>query len=658
MFKARNIFIVSLFLGFTSSLYSCTDDVLLEEGDVNRAPELLDDQFALGFTVTLDAMGEDNAFNPMKEWENYIDPQKFRVLFFDDQERFLFESKSRWVKRESNSQNSTAWYVSVPFYNYGNDLDEGYDWDFDAIRNALLDRDFKIALLVNRPLHEYASDYATAGNGIDGVGRSGWFDNSGPHWKKHNSYYGYTEADSVRRIFDLHHCSADPVYLNKSKPQSNYNGEGFYDFIMDGDLEETKQAKFILSPFKSWVVWEGEETDKKNQVPLYGTATGMRKTLHPSAQHPIPMYGVQNFKSIDPDDWKPGTTIDLSRNKQRVKDGKTENIIDLPISLLRSCVKLELVVPRAVEWAVLNYSNICSRCEPMDVWTPTNEIWGAAHSQYGTNCEMDAISAYGPLSTSSDPELNETDPTEYRKKLSWFYGAWKEKPLKAGEKRWDFGLTEDEFGENEGYQYPKIYNCMIQRNSNVCVYKAGEVDENLQLYSNNGKYHLIAYTGERNLNDPNNLNNIRGSGSVGNNLLVFWMVKFTGDDEIRVIPITDYENTSNSARNLATITKDESKTLNELFQKAPAKNNKISINDYAKNVWNKQVDSYPLPLIRNHVYRLYMSGTRSGDDMVITSEHTYSKSICFPEHLKRKEGASSFKKDAPKSATLNTATIK
>ena len=651
MTKLKNISIICSLLSLATIFASCRDEVFPDDNNSGSNSEIPDGKFALGFTVTLDAMGGGGDFNPLEEWENYIDPEKFRVLFFDDQERFLFESKSRWVKRQSSDATSTSWYVSVPFYGFGNDLEEGYDWDYESIRLALLQKDFKIALLVNRPLHEYSTDYATTNNGIDGKGRTGWFDNSGPHWKKHNSYYGYENKDSIRRIIDLHHCQFDPVYLNKSRP-ANYNGTGFYDFVADGELEPTKNTKAMMGCFKSWVMWEGEEDGGTNKFKI-NNSPDVRRTVHPSKQHPIPMYGMQNFTQIDEEDWKPGTTLNLSRKKTNLNGTKVE---DLPISLLRSCVKLELVVNRNVDWAILQYSNICSRTEPMNIWTPTNEIWGAAHSSVGTKCETDAILDYGPITKSTDPEGTQTSPTLYWQRLSWFYGAWKEKPLKEGEKRWDFGFDTGFAGPGR-YGYPNVYNSMIQRNSNVLVYHKDDNNENIKLYENeneNGKnYHLIAYTGERNINDVNTLDNIRGSGSVGSNPVVFWVVKFKNDNNLRLIPITDYQNTNNPARLLVTVPNNESETINKIIQTSGTN----TMSDLANKIWSGTKNAYVLPLIRNHVYRLYMSGTRNdGEDMIITSEHKYTKDITFPNAIKRKNNPEDNNKEV-KSATLDTSAI-
>lgn len=616
MYKLKNLYILSLLFGLINLTASCTDEYLTEEdSEVEMAVPA--GQFALGFTVTLDAMGGNGDFNPMEEWENYIDPQKFRVLFFDDQERFLFESKSRWVKKQTSDNTNTSWYVSVPFYSYGNDND--YNWEFDDIRDALMRNDFKIALLVNRPLYEYSSDYSNKDNGDDGGKRSGWFDNGGPHWTRNNSRFGAPVNDSIKYIFDLHHSQFDPVYSNKSRP-TGYTGEGFYDFVADEPKDPDNDTNAMMGSFKSWVDWDGEKVDNANYVTI--NETDYKRIVLPSKEHPIPMYGVQDFKKIDPKDWKDGTTFNL---------GRKGDVVDLPISLLRSCVKVELVVPKDVEWAVLMYSNICSRCEPLNVWTPTNELW-CKGTDYNNCNEMDAILAYGPMSRATDTN---SGLDGYRKRLSWFYGAWKDKELKEGEKKWTFGtFGTANFAPAGAYGYPQIYNPIIQRNETAVVYSSKVSHKNLKIWKNGDNYHLIAYTGERNLNDPSSLTTIAGSGSAYNTPMVFWQIMFKNDTKVYFIPITDYSNTKNTARNIGTVT-DDGRNLKDLGRYgAVTGTNKISILNYESNIRNQDTDSYPYPLIRNHVYRLYMSGTRGDDEMMISSQHSYSKSICFPEAVK------------------------
>lgn len=658
---------IFLILSFIIVATSCKEDAIIDDltNTDNSGATLGPGEFALGFTVTLDDLGGDGKYNPMKEWESYIDPSKFRVLFFDSQERFLFESKSRWVKQSTSINSNSVWYVSVPFYSYGND--ETYDWDFDKIRETLVSEDFKIALLVNRPLHEYSSDYSEKEVGSDGGSQNGWFDSNTPNWTKENSLFGYTDIKNLKRIFDLHHTQFDPVYVNKAFPTSGYSGtEGFYDFIMDGPIETDKNghsSNSVLSSFKSWVDWDGEQTDKSNQVKINGGS--YKRIVLPSEKDPIPMYGMQNFKRINAADWPEGSTFDLGRS---VENG--DEVTDLPISLLRCCVKVELVLPKPVEWCVLEYSNIYSRCEPINVWTPTNELWDNNHAS-GDECDdFKSILNYGAVARTTD---DRTSPLlDYQKRISWFYGAWKEKGdeevAQGRERCWNFGsLTSNgtnwkNFAEKAtGFNYPQIYNPMIQRNETAVCYKKGVDHENLKLWHNTltGNYHLIAYTGERNINDPSNLAQLNGSGSHTSVPIFFWLLKFEGETKLYIIPITDYSKTNNPALNLATVADDENQEIKNIQGiKGAASENTLTdnINYYATEIAKQNTNAYPWPLIRNHVYRIYLKGTRGDGGMMISSEQTCSKSISFPDAIVKKNRFPG--NNTGKPATLDTSTIK
>ena len=644
----KNIYILMI-LGFIGVFTSCRDDMSALEPD--SGPSTFKDQNVLTFTVTLDAMGGDDlGYNPMRKEENYIDPEKFRVLFFDEKEQFLFESKSRWVKRESSDETSTVWFVSVPFYSYGND--ENDDWDFASIREHLINNDFQIALLVNRPLHEYSSDYSeTAGeSGTGGV--SGWFDNSGPHWKKHHSLYGYQNPDSLMKIFNLHHSQYDPVYLNKDFP--NDNPEGYYDFIMDKmggkQLPDKKgrMANPMMSSFTSWVQWEGEvgedaqgnpvklaDAQKENFDHSINSASHYRKMVHPSEKHPIPMYGTQKFKKLVK--WEEGTTFNLGRDEDGVKD--------LPISLLRSCVKVELIVPKSkgkLQFLTIWYSNICSRCEPMDVWTPTNEIWFKdGDPDKGHDCEMDAIQDYGPIFSSVS--TGETDPMNaYRKRISWFYGSW----ISKG---WTFGtFGTSKIATNGSHPYNRVFNPMTQRNNTISY----AVDEN-RVFDDGSNYHYIIYTGERNINDPTNLSVVTGGNTgVGQRTLINLMYKFSSSPNVYSLPITDFTKggANHPARSIQPTT----------YSSTAALAKSSSMDAYADAVYSTTNKNYrPLPLIRNHVYQLYLAGsTRAGEDedfMDVRSEVKASRTITFPDAIKRVQQNN---KPGAATATLDTSSLK
>lgn len=610
-------FVLIFFLSVFISACSDSDFTQIEsEGILGVNYE---NEFSLDFTVTLDALGEsptrsDN-FNPMREKEDFIDPQKFRVLFFDGKGKFLFESKSRWVKKLDKTPDDMAykrWYVSVPIFTYGDDVKENWNWE--KIKEALTDPNgggFKISLLVNRPLNEYTSDYA--GNGIDGGETKGWFPNNSPNWSVSDSRFDENgnENPKCKTIFDLHHCQFDPIYQNKGKP-SGWKGEGFYNFIMgDAPNGVNDPVEPKLSPFVSWVNWHGENDTKKNQVTVNGVVA--RKALLPTEEHPIPMYGVQNYDYIPESEWERGNTFNLTRET------------DKPVSLLRSSVKIELVLPntKTPDMVLLMYSNIYSRCEPMDVWTPTNEIW----KEHNDGCEWQAIQNYGPMVYKGDPSnpsgSNGTFVT-YRNRLSWLYGAWKE------DKWWDFDSDTKVTVPSVSDAYPRIFNPCIQRNNAVYVYGDKHTDTKFEDELKN--IHIIAYTGERNLNDPSKLQDMSGE-NVGARTMIFWVLIY--GKKLYPLPIADYSNTGNNdLRNIGSGSYDASSTAN-----LSTMTNTTALNNYANNMattnYNK---SYrPWPLIRNHVYKLNIGSIKTKgennqetlNDLFITSEDLFTPDITY-----------------------------
>lgn len=598
---------IYLYLFLIFFLNSCSDELKLEEKNEKPTVEDFKAGFSLDFTVTLDAMGDsptraDN-FNPMKENEDFIDPQKFRVLFFDGQGKFLFESKSRWVQKLDKTAEDRAnsrWYVSVPMFAYGNDTEERWNWD--AIRSAMTNPEgggFKIALLVNRPLNEYTSDYK--GNGIDGGISVGWFPNNSPDWTVNESRFDIwgSENYNCKTIFDLHHCQWDPIYQNKSMP-TGWTGEGYYNFIM-GDAPNGVLAppEPKLSPFVSWINWHGENDNKNNQVTVNSVVA--RKVLLPSESHPIPMYGVQNYSYIPESEWEIGSTFNLTRST------------DLPISLLRSSVKLELVLPynKKPDLVLLMYSNIYSRCEPLDVWTPTNELW----KDHNDGCEWKAIQNYGPMVYDNDPNTTSGNTGTfviYRNRLSWFYGAWKK------DKWWNFdsNTTVTVPSETNSTQYPRIFNPCIQRNNAVYVY--GKEHTETYFTDDLKNIHIITYTGERNINDPSKLQDMSGS-NVGARTMIFWVLVY--GSKLYPLPIADYSNGNNTTlRSIGSGSYDTSTSLTSLT-------NTAALNTYANSISSSTfTSSYrPWPLIRNHVYKLNIGNiaTKSGDnlgDLFIRSE--------------------------------------
>lgn len=628
---------------------SCRDDALMIE---DPEVELDGANKVLKIKVTLDNMGgiQDNLGpNPMAKFENYIDPEKFRVLFFDEDDVFLFESKSRWVKKVDAEESHTTWMVSVPFYTFGNGLGD-YRWDWDYIRDKMAHSKFKIAILANRPDREWNLGITDKSDNTDTIVKYGWFGNSGPYWVS-------TDTD-VKTVFDLHHCQDDPIYDGKGWDNDRKDDDGnhfhpkYYDFISERNSEDRP----MMGATSSWVDWGTD--DKNNKDPMFPNQT-YRHSAIPSYDHPIPMYGYQVFDPIPEEEWLEGTTFMLDRDD-------IENP-DRPIALLRSVVRVELLVPKdpnyQIDFVYLQYPNVYARCEPMNTWTPTDELWDY-YNDHGT-CEIELLQKRGPILRTNDPTFASTvegslaSKKLYQKRMLWFYGAWKEKG-------WDFPtdvLTEKEIkdiwdgNDDEAWkgvsdrtlEYPKIFNSCIQRQSRLQVSKA--TNEFTDFY-NDGYYHFIAYVGERNINDPGKLNNF-GSISSGDPTVMYWdlalrKTKSTTSGTRYCVAVADYSKSSNYGKAV-----DKSKTytiVNGSYDSANI-DNRLGSNGYEKAVMDGPNSDSPLPypLVRNHVYRIILGNpvtTRSGETEFgsVQSQELHSKKIGFHKHNKQAQKKAEVKK--------------
>lgn len=694
--------IAALLLGGLA-LGSCIYDHL-DDGE----PEIespFTDGYSINVMLTLDNMGGTRAETTqrLKTFENYIDPEKCRVLFFDNQDRFLFESKSRWVK-QLTAGGEESWLVSVPMYAYGNDVDERWRWQ--QIRKVMMEEEdenkvsFKIAILVNRPSVEVYPDLETEDKD-GGVRESTNFDNSGPHWKVEDTRFGGTldasgNNPNCKKIFDLHHTQEDPIYRDKGAPTSGNNKwvntglDHFYGHVMETQqiqVEEngkiTNKTVLTMSSTSSWVDYGNTNDDDSPRTKLDGT-TKRRAARTADTNYPIPMYGVQNFGKIE--NWVDGVPFNLS-NFTKGNDASGEYTYK-SIALLRSVVKLELLIPKRFtngtpltpDIVTLMYSNVYARCEPMDVWTPTEELWekGAKHDDrsHAEDCEWFTLQKYarmvqGGLTSPESAAQAAVQGTlrgypgditggtndsynlnAYRRRLSWFYGVWLEKG-------WPFeGVTENNNGTGRSGQEavkavlasynnaepPHIFNPCIQRNNYVIV-----DNENLYTgFSDDGTYyHYVVYTGERNQIDPNYLYRVDAMNNA-EPTIVYWNIAINGI--IYAFPITRYEEPQNVARNL-NIKDNLTKTYNNTGNGTttltmPGNHARISPGSNKSAYGNEMVeygmkynqagfnpDLLPWPLMRNHHYKITIGGITRADDGEL--EFSVSSEVNCSETLER-----------------------
>lgn len=644
--KLRYFFVLALIL-VVFAISSCTDDKLLPDPEQIEEKDYTDptlpDEFKDGFSITfnmrldpigsVDGVGTRVTSTDIMEYDNYIDLEKVRILFFicakgttefdttglpdeidaqgnvslggkknyyiGDQDYFLFESKSRWVSQLTTAESSEAnWQVTAPVFTYGNN--EVYQWD--KIRKALETYPFKVAVLVNRPDEVNFGNFDNKFNGAEVK----FTTDRGPNWGPMDSWLPYElRSDEEKNdpnyskdrytINDLHHCQWDAVYASKNNGDPNtYAGSGVYTMIMKNPVSDEKTS-YLEAPSENKDE-NGKLSDPKAYQDLMGALSYWTKKgekvddtdnyyfLPDKVKQGIPMYGVQIFDPIK--DWKKGTPFNLSYGLS----GQQSTYKRKNIHLLRSLVKLELKIPKVVLDADgnerkievinprLDYSNVMARCEPLDVATPPEILWKSE-----ADCEWENLLAYGPM-------INENhggpDLQYYQKKLAWFYGAWRT--------WWDFnetmknGLKDKSFfdsnGNVRGKPYPRIYNPVIQRNANASIKEcmvegAGEDDKN---------YYFVVYTGERNINDPSRFGESTAY-YIEKSMIAFFHFQIKGDDSnIRYkIALTDYSNNQ-------LIKEKYTKTgiLLDDYKKAMADKSK---KEYVKENWN-------WPLLRNHCY--------------------------------------------------------
>lgn len=594
---------VLTFLG----LVSCTDDIEMPDNtNNNNIPE---DVYCIEFVATVDNLGSRGVYSKTNDpeeitkWENYIDLERFRVLFFDEDDKFLFESKNRWVKQINADDSFSSWHISVPLGAFGNDsYGEGYEYDWDSIRTKLTSSKFKIALLVNRPAQLLYPGFIDSELSLtDGV-----FDNDGPYWGPEHS--------GKQKLFDLQHYQYDIIYTDKGEHQIKTNSS-YYDFVMDDiNTDRPKMGAAI-----NWVSFDNGDTDKK----LLSGTNYMRNIKMPSAKHPIPMYGVQIFEPIPAAQWKKGSPFDIS-NQPKEAFPNTDYTYR-SISLLRCCVRLDLKIPKTVmsgnkpTFVTLWYSNIYSRTEPMDNWTPTDQIWnqnGTAHSD--SNCELSRLISYGPMVTNKSPG-NGTTKALYQQQLKWFYGAWLDKG-------WDFKTIDNKFSvpEKNGIEYPRIFNSCIQRNK---VIQLDNGDVTNYYPDRNSYWHYIVYTGERNPNDVNSLPNMPSNPYIACFVISWDMKKFY------CIPLLNYGAVSYDYYSAVFGPHSDGSWANA----SPNSNYNTFINSTVPAATGSNI---PYPLLRNHIYSFTLKGSRAGSgdgmqDIHIESEVRATPDINFSETVKR-----------------------
>ena len=302
---------------------------------------------------------------------------------------------------------------------------------------------------------------------------------------------------------------------------------------------------------------------------MYGSD---REGILPSSDHPIPMYGVQKYARLE-GFWDEGSSFDLTEGGT---DGSGASYPARTISLLRAVAKIEVLIPKSIgvpKHIYMRAFNRRVRCEPMDVSTPTDELW----KDHNDGCEWKMVQARGPMMGSAGTYTT----NEYKKKLAWFYGSW----LEWG---WNFNkLTEVAPSGNEG-PFPGLYNPYVNRADRAAFIDVTD-------YYNDQFYHYLFYMGENTLDAPTDYSGNGGSPAVPHIEIRFderyaATGKVAANSDLNLMDNDCYRiyftegGIAKGARNADGSSKIAYDKYTDQYEKKP---------DYIKEHW---------PVIRNHVY--------------------------------------------------------
>lgn len=283
--------------------------------------------------------------------------------------------------------------------------------------------------------------------------------------------------------------------------------------------------------------------------------------IAPSEENPIPMYGVQEYLPLK--DWEEGSTLNLSGDKS--------------ISLIRSLAKVEVFLPiisGQPSHVMMRSMNRSSRCEPVDVETPTNTLWKNHDNISSEQCEWFDIQNYGP--NFDETITGESTPSnQFKNYLSWFFGTWK------GKAKTNFsGISVP-----TTYSYPHLFNPHVNRSDFCNLLYAGVVGN---------YYKYVIYMPDKAIDDPNSVglrNAIPKVPHIEYRIEADQHTENLDDNKCYRLYFTDYSNPNN-----------------------PYINSSLSeTGDYETVLEKKKANlKYLWPIVRNHVYQFYVKDRWSG----------------------------------------------
>lgn len=319
-----------------------------------------------------------------------------------------------------------------------------------------------------------------------------------------------------------------------------------------------------------------------------------REGILPSSDHPIPMYGVQKFDRLE-GYWDEGASFDLTTGGQ---DEAGNHYQPKKIFLIRAVAKIELLVPKSLgvpSHVYMRSLNRHTRCEPMDVSTPTDQLW----KDHDTECEWIMIQNRGPMY-----DNGKYTESSYQKKMCWFYGSW----LEWG---WNFNGHSAAPSKSDG-PFPRIMNPKINRSDYAAFIDVSD-------YYNDQYYHFLFYMGENTLDAPSNY--------AGSSSQMVPHIELRFDER--------YASTSKIATNSSFNLTDTDCYRIYITEGGIAKGARdangastISKDGYAAYETNPNYLKEHWPIIRNHVYRFTVRDTNS-DNMHALVVDAQNRSVDF-----------------------------
>ena len=288
--------------------------------------------------------------------------------------------------------------------------------------------------------------------------------------------WGSLDASNAKLTIDHRNNIDDTTVKDSNSAETSDKKTSTFDYGIDSATEYV----YIYCSQGTAVIYEIDyvEDDHLYQSNRLGKKLGMGTN-----EVLIPMYGIQKFGKLN-DVWKEGSVFGLSNFNKITPSYDTKKI-----SMLRSVAKVELKLPMSADESpyhhvFLRVLNRTGRSEPVDVSTPTDEIWkdhiASTTGDHSKECEWFTLRNFA-----ENNGLFYKNAKPYREMLAWYYGNWADANGKLGE-----------IQKAINSESPHIMNPMINRSDYAQFIYTGD----------DGMYRrYVLYVPEKFIDDPNNI---------------------------------------------------------------------------------------------------------------------------------------------------------